>query len=572
MKIELAQHSGFCMGVRNAVLKIVNEINSSGEPIYVYGPLIHNPQTIDILSRRGLVTINDLSSIDNRTVAIRTHGIPVDEYRIIRSRSNRVINLTCPRVARVQALIKKYAKRGYFILITGDENHAEVVGLKSYASSGVKVISEKSDTQKIPSRDKYLLVSQTTHDRSFFNDISSELKKRFKTIEIIDTICDSTRFRQNDVLMGIKGSIDYLVVVGGRNSANTKRLAMIGKNAGIKTHHIETEDEIDEGSFSGDDRVLVTAGASTPGWIINNVLERLYSIKFSKSNLLIKFLKNIIEFSVRSHLLSSLAALFMTLLIQRYSGMPLDFTLACNAFLYIFSMYSINNFFDRNFLKESNPYKYRIYGRYGYLLLVLSLASIMCSLFLSLRYNTATTAILAVSYFLGIIYSTEPVKNVSKRTGQFLRNVYNSKLIASFGWMVPLCVVPFINYPVNIYSVAVISFMIFSMIFLRHVLMDVIAIQGDLIFGRETLPVIIGIRRIFYFSLYSAIPLICLYTWFTVRFGSYQFLFINGCIIYLLLLYAVIVRLRYLIALKYELLVDMNYIFIMIGTVIMLYV
>ena len=150
MKITLALNSGFCMGVRNAVLKIIKEINSSEEEIRMYGPLIHNPQTIDILSRRGLITIKDLGDIKGKQIAIRTHGVTLDENRIIKEQASRVINLTCPRVARVQGIIKKYSKQGYFTLITGDADHPEVKCLKSFAGSGVFVISGASDLEKIP--------------------------------------------------------------------------------------------------------------------------------------------------------------------------------------------------------------------------------------------------------------------------------------------------------------------------------------------------------------------------------------------------------------------------------------
>ena len=154
MKIEMAANSGFCMGVRNAILKIVDELNSSDEEIYVYGPLIHNPQTVEVLKNRGLITVNSLDKIKNKQIAIRTHGIPVNENRVIRNEASRTINLTCSRVARVQSYIKKYSSNGYFTIIIGDRDHAEVIGLKSYATAGVHIVSDPEEIKTIPDAEK----------------------------------------------------------------------------------------------------------------------------------------------------------------------------------------------------------------------------------------------------------------------------------------------------------------------------------------------------------------------------------------------------------------------------------
>ena len=171
MKIVLADHSGFCMGVRNAILKIVHEIDLSKEEIYVYGPLIHNPQTIKVLNDRGLKTIDSLDNISGKQITIRTHGIPIDQYKKIKSESSRVINLTCPKVGKVQSIIKKYSQKGYYTIILGDKDHAEVMSLESYAASGVFIISKISDIENLPDKKKYILISQTTLDRNFFDEI-----------------------------------------------------------------------------------------------------------------------------------------------------------------------------------------------------------------------------------------------------------------------------------------------------------------------------------------------------------------------------------------------------------------
>ena len=426
MRIEMARHSGFCMGVRNAILKIVDELNSSDENIYVYGPLIHNPQSVEVLKKRGLITINSLNEIQGKQVAIRTHGIPVSESREIRGKALRTINLTCSRVARVQSIIKKYSGDGFFTIIVGDKDHAEVIGLKSYAISGVFVVSKIDDVELVPAADKYIVVSQTTHERAQFKEIVKEITGSFSNVNVIDTICDSTRLRQDDVNEAIKKGIDTLVVVGGKNSANTTRLAKIGADNGVKTLHIETDEELKTGDFENSDFVLVTAGASTPGWIINNVLEKLYSIKYSKSNVLTKSLKMYFEFLVRSNIISSIAAFVMVLLAQKFAGLQMEYKSGLIASLYIFIMYSVNNYFDRHFLIKSNSYKYGVYKKYGPLLLGLSIPGFFISLYLAYLLSPMLMYTLLIPYFFGIIYSAPLSKTIVKKLNtDILKKLYN---------------------------------------------------------------------------------------------------------------------------------------------------
>jgi 4-hydroxy-3-methylbut-2-enyl diphosphate reductase len=560
------------MGVRNAILKIVKEINTSPGDIYVYGPLIHNPQTIDVLTNRGLKTVTDLDGIHGKEIAIRTHGITIEENKKLKKHSQRLINLTCPRVSRVQSIIKKYSHNGYYTIIIGDSSHAEVIGLKSYAAKGVTVISSKDDISEIPERSNYILVSQTTLDRHFFDSLVTFLTEKFRNIEIIDTICDSTRLRQEDVISGIKRGIDTLVVVGGKNSANTKRLAKIGQESGIKTFYIETEDEISGSDFDDSDNVLVTAGASTPGWIINNVLEKLFNIKFKKTHFVANTVKILMEMIVRTNLLSAIAAFFMTLAAQMFYGVDLDIRYPLISFFYIFSMHSINNYFDRNFLKACNSYKYLIYDRFGLELLFVSLLFMAVSIVLAVGLNYESIIILVLSYIFGFAYSTSPVKSFVKKVPiQFLRRVYSTKVITSFGWLLVVAFLPLLTQAADILSFLSLISLILGYVFIRHILIDLIALQGDLIFGRETLPIIAGIRNIrtiiYSFSGISIIFLIlsALYG------GDYFVLLYIINFLYFITLFYKINRTTYLISLKYELLVDFNYLLMIIFSLIQLY-
>jgi (E)-4-hydroxy-3-methyl-but-2-enyl pyrophosphate reductase len=561
MRITLARHSGFCMGVRNAILRIIHEINSSHDEVYMYGPLIHNPQTVELLHTRGLKTIDQRQNVDGKQIAVRTHGIPLEEYTRLRQCAARVINLTCPRVARVQSIIKKYSSQGLYTVITGDKEHPEVTGLKSYARGGVTVISDTTEIPGVPRAGQYLIVSQTTFDRESFEKIVAEFRMRHEHTTVIDTICDATRLRQDDVLAGILEGNDTLVVIGGKNSANTKRLARIGKENSVRTFHIETGEELEEDGFSDARRVLVTAGTSTPGWVINNVLDKLYAIKFKKSNIVVRSGLLFLEFIVRTNILSAAAAFFVSLIVQAYSRVGGGFLFPSISFLYIFSMYSMNNFFDRSFLKISNPYKYVIYEKYGNPLLASAIISALASLFLAGVLNHATIAVLIVSYLLGFIYSTRPIKFlVAKINVGFVSKIYYSKIVTCFGWIIVTVIVPMMATHFELPALASLSVWVFTVIFLRTVLLDLIAYQGDLIMGRETLPLWMGTRMLWAASIAVSAAGVLVYGYVTVVcYDPYFLLFILNILYFLAIMY-VVRNLNYIITLKYELLVDMNFI------------
>jgi len=560
MKIELAAHSGFCMGVKKAIVKTVKELNSSQDDIFVYGPLIHNPQTMNALSTRGLATIDTITDISGKIVAIRTHGIPVDELKIIRQGAQRVINLTCPRVAHVQAIIKKFSKKGYHTIIAGDDGHAEIKSLKSFALSGVSIVSSVDQLKDLSDDKKYVLVAQTTHDRSLFKKIVNAAEKKFSTVEIIDTICDSTRKRQDNVCESIQEGIDTLVVVGGKNSANTRRLADIGRKSNITTIHIEEESELSQDMFSTTKYVLVTAGASTPGWIINNVLETLYNIKYKKSNWFLNFGKKTLEFLMRTNIISALFAFWATLAQLVLYNNPYEIKIPLIALFYIFSMYTVNNIVELKFLKSSNSNKFRIYERFGKILLFVAVAATIASLYLSMSFSVATRVILFSSFVFGYIYFTYPVKKfLSSLPLSFFQKIYNSKLVTGLGWALICSAIPFIEYGNNLNILLFFSINIFFIITARQYLIDRIAYQGDFILGRDTLPIWLGpykseilIKIFAVLSVLMSIVVIFIYQ-------NYLLLIFMAGYIYLYIIFEWITSKEYLIALKSEFLVDFCY-------------
>ncbi len=563
MKIEISSHSGFCMGVRSAVLKIVKELNASPDEIYMHGPIIHNPQTTAILGKRGLRTLRDEESLAGKTIAIRTHGIPREKLTKIRNESKRIINLTCPRVAKVQAIINKHSRDGSFTIITGDEEHAEVIGLKSYARSGVMVISNAKNIPPIPPARRYLVVSQTTFDRELFDAIICRLNEKLENrLLIFDTICDSTRDRQQDVAAAIERGIDVLVVVGGRNSANTRRLADLAREKGTRTFHVETADELPPDGFNKSDYVFITAGASTPGWIINNVLEKLFSIQYSHRGILLAYMKKFIEFIIRTNILSSIAAFFITAFTSFYIRGNHSCALQLAATLYLFSMYSFNNCLTAPQLRESNPYKYNLYHKKRLPFLITAGLCALVACMLVIPFGAAISGIYFASTFLGVVYSMTFFQNMIKKTGNvLLSKAYNSKtIVTSLGWVIVCALVPLIAEGAPFYAYTAMFLYVFGFIFLRNIILDLIGLQGDLILGRETLPILIGQKHAVFLASAVGIVSCAAFTIITALFGN-----INALIPtlvyphYLMLIYR-INKMEYLAALKYEVLVDLNFI------------
>ncbi len=571
MKIDIAPHTGFCMGVRKAVLRIVDEINSSEDEILVYGPLIHNPQTIRILDKRGVKTIYDLDNINNKTVAIRTHGIPIESLRKIKKQAGRYINLTCPRVARVQGIVKKYSDDGYYTIIIGDPDHAEVESIKSYASSGVTVVPSPKYIDYIQKADKYIVVAQTTLNKAVYSEITTLIDKYHSNVIFCNTICDSTHSRQDDVTTAIDNGIDALVVVGGKNSANTNRLASIGRDNNIKTFHVETEEELVEDDFRDVTHVLVTAGASTPGWVINNVLEKLFDINYKNKRKIINIIKSFFEFTIRTNIISSVASAFMTMYFEWALGVWSGLKLPAISAMYVFSMYSVNNYFAKSSLKESNPFKYKLHKKNSVLIIIITLFFLLLSQYLIFNFSIKLVIVYNILLITGILYTTPIVQKFVQHLPRNVQIIYKMKsMIATSGWIL-ICSLPVLMIPMNIVSsnlIIILPVFTFAayMIIARNLLHDIIGYHGDLIIGSNTLPISIGINgsRTFHVILSTGSALaIILYS--IIASEKIILLFMIN-ILYNNLIFNKISRLKYFVTLEYEILVDMNFLLFIIIT------
>lgn len=276
-KIVVAKSAGFCWGVSRAFEKVMKiaEQKSGPKPVYTYGPLIHNPQAVQVLEQKGINVLGEIPAKLSGTVVIRTHGIPPQERRRLENAGAAICDATCPDVAVIQGRVRSHLRQGYFIIIIGDKEHPEVKALLGFAERNGTCVISSEEIMRLPQElPKVCVVSQSTQQHSKFEELVALIRTRYPHAVVFDTICRSTSIRQEEVRL-LADEVDAMVVVGGRNSSNTNRLAEISREMGTPTFLIESDEEIDTEKFAEFDAIGVTAGASTPKWVIEQVVSRL---------------------------------------------------------------------------------------------------------------------------------------------------------------------------------------------------------------------------------------------------------------------------------------------------------
>lgn len=278
MQVLLAEEFGFCFGVERAV-EMVEEAVAEGGVVRSLGPLIHNSQEMKRLEAQGVQTIDTPAEVGlNVTAVIRAHGVTPQVQRDLEARAAKVVDATCPFVTKVQKLAERAAEEGRDVVVVGNPDHPEMIGVVGYAPNNTHVVRDASEVEALPMLHKPLVVSQTTIKLQTFLDAADAVRaKSDAEPQIVNTICSATRDRQ-DAARALAGEVDAFYIIGGRHSSNSVKLLAVCKEQCDKSYLIETADEINSSDLAGINRVGVTAGASTPNWLINQVVERLRAI------------------------------------------------------------------------------------------------------------------------------------------------------------------------------------------------------------------------------------------------------------------------------------------------------
>lgn len=279
MKVLIADEYGFCFGVERAV-DMVEEAVAHGDTVRTLGPLIHNEQEMERLAKDGVSTISEPVQIQRgETAVIRAHGVTPQVQQELVERASKVVDATCPFVTRVQKLAARAAEADRHVIVVGSPDHPEMIGVKGYAPEHAFIIRDETEVASLPRLRNPLVVSQTTiKAKTFFDTAEAVKSKTDDEVQVINTICSATRDRQ-DAARSLSNMVDAFYVIGGRHSSNSLKLLAVCKENCEKSFLIETESEIDPNDLEGVKTVGVTAGASTPEWLIKKVVSRLEAIE-----------------------------------------------------------------------------------------------------------------------------------------------------------------------------------------------------------------------------------------------------------------------------------------------------
>ena len=274
MKLTIGEHAGFCFGVRRAVDKAF-ECASQHLPCVTLGPLIHNPQEVARLTEAGVCSVSSLDEVrPGQTVIIRSHGVTPQVYAQCQERGIPVIDCTCPHVAHIHQLAREYSENGRAVIIVGEADHPEVIGIAGWAHGEVFILPTREAAEAAQLPDEALVVAQTTIRRDRFEDVLSVLRRRVRDLTVRMTICAATSKRQQEA-ESLSRTADVMIVVGGRNSSNTQKLLETCRLRCARAYQVETPDNVPKGIVTPEDRVAITAGASTPQWLLEQVRCRI---------------------------------------------------------------------------------------------------------------------------------------------------------------------------------------------------------------------------------------------------------------------------------------------------------
>ena len=276
MHVILAKCAGFCFGVKRAVETVYREAQKGGQPIYTYGPIIHNEEVVADLEQKGVAVVHSVDELGENpkgTVIIRSHGVEKKIYDEIRALGFEIVDATCPFVLKIHRLVDQYSRDGYHIVIIGNDTHPEVEGIKGWSvPEQTTVIGNREDAEKfsLSSEKKVCIVSQTTFNYNKFQELVEIMTKKGYDITVLNTICNATEERQTEAEQ-IAREADAMIVIGGRASSNTQKLFEICKKECENTYYIQTMKDLDLSRLKSTDNVGITAGASTP----NNIIEEV---------------------------------------------------------------------------------------------------------------------------------------------------------------------------------------------------------------------------------------------------------------------------------------------------------
>jgi (E)-4-hydroxy-3-methyl-but-2-enyl pyrophosphate reductase len=499
VKVKLAKSAGFCWGVRRTMNIAMDAAANADGPVNTFGPLIHNPQVVDLLASKGMKVAKNFNDLqEGSTLIIRAHGIPPETRQELKTRGVKLRDGTCPLVAKVHAHIKKYLGQGYALVILGHQDHPEVIGHLGYARGRGTVISSAEEVDALPPMEKVCLVSQTTANELKFHEAAERLKAKYEDCVVVNTICDDTHTRQEEVLQ-VAGTVDAMVIVGGKGSSNTQRLVELSSSKGIPAYHVETADELDLDKLTEYETVGVTAGASTPNWIIQQVVERLEQAETRRPTSW-KLAQRALGFLTQTNLYVALGAAALTFANMELLGLAFTPLYLVIAAMYVFAVHTLNRLTESKAGKLNDPLRTEFYQQHRGILLGSALACALGTIALSLSLGPWPLAVATLMVVMGGLYQIDLIRGERANGLKYrrLKDIPTSKtLFVPLAWAAITLVLPALSAETLLswWQVGALFCMTFLIVFLRSVLLDIQDIQGDRLVGKETIPIVLGSER-----------------------------------------------------------------------------
>lgn len=494
--IKVAKSAGFCMGVKRALDIVLDLVRAGDGPIYTDGPLIHNPQITALLEKKGIRSLAGIPS--QGLIVIRAHGISPARRAELKRIGLPIRDATCPDVAKVQAIVNKYSGMGYEIAIIGDKGHAEVEGLLGYSRGLGRVISETAEVEGLDGNARVCVVAQTTQDAGLFQEVSERIRARVAECVVCDTICRATRERQRETAE-LARTVDAMVVVGGRESANTARLAKMCRETGVAVFHAETEKDLEGVSLHRFARIGVTAGASTPHWLIERVVEAL-GARVSLERLGVTgYAGRIVRTLIRTYVYTAFAAMCLYSAACLFQGVPARAEIAVALGACILCVHLSNMIGGRGLLahgEETLAKEY--YHDHRRSLFLFAAAAGSLGLFVAARVHYALFACYFALIAMGLYYAFKGKTGRGERRGGGWpsRALQASKdLFVAGAWMVAIVMGPrlMVGAAWTFRATAACGY-VFGLVFIRSIFHDLRTMQNDMIMGKETIPTLAGIR------------------------------------------------------------------------------
>jgi 4-hydroxy-3-methylbut-2-enyl diphosphate reductase len=500
MKILIAKTSGFCMGVRRAVEMVLDAPDQNTNPIFTYGPLIHNPQVLNLLKSKDIKVLDEIPSRGEGTVLIRAHGVPPSTKEKLKEINFNVIDATCPRVIKVQTIIGKHAKKGFAAIIIGDKDHPEVIGLLGYARDKGYVIGSMQELEALPDFENAIIVAQTTQNTQLFESVKTWAATHHPHYKMFNTICDSTTRRQAEVKR-LAEAVDAVIVVGGRNSGNTRRLAEIARESGKPAYHIESEtdlDTIDTDALVRARHVGITAGASTPNWIIKKVYRALEALQVKREQSWRRMFFGLQRALLLTNIYVSLGAGCLSYASLKLQGFSQLFPYVLISMLYVQSMHILAHLTGSKADQYNDPERAAFYSKYAILLTILALAAGSAGLVIAFTLGLFPFMLLLVLSLLGLSYNLRLIPHGTYSIKyKRLRDIPGSKtFMIAVAWGIVTALLPPLSLSDKVHWVTVlIFFWAAGIVFVRTAFFDVLDMQGDRIVGKETIAILLGEKR-----------------------------------------------------------------------------